>query len=62
MTTRTTFGPAQKLHLDRAARNAGEAFAFHEPDAAPAAQRLLPSSLVWLSIAAIAMLGLGLAF
>ena len=62
MATHTSVGPARKLHLDRAARNAGEAFAFHERDAAPATQRMLPPSLVWLSIAAIAMLGLGLAF
>ena len=63
MTTRTTFGPARKLHLDRAARTAGEAFAFDEPDARPSApHRSLGSSLLWLAIAAIAVLGLSLAF
>jgi hypothetical protein len=61
MATRTTLGPARKLHLDRAARNAGEAFAFDEPDTVPAANRAVGSSLLWLSIAAIALLGLGLA-
>jgi hypothetical protein len=62
VTTRTTMGPAQKLHLDRAARNAGEAFAFDEPDAAPVAHRSYGSSLIWLSVAAVAVLGLGLVF
>ncbi|WP_040638260.1 hypothetical protein [Microvirga lotononidis] len=62
MTTRTTLRPAQKLHLDRAARNAGEAFAFDEPDAAPIAQRSYVSSLLWLGIAAVAVIGLGLTF
>ncbi len=60
---RTTIGPAQKLHLDRAARTAGEAFAFDEPDTAPSARSgTLGSSLLWLSIAAVAALGLGFAF
>lgn len=62
VTTRTTIGPARKLHLDRAARNAGEAFAFDEPDATPVAQRSYGSSLIWLSMAAVAVLGLGLLF
>jgi hypothetical protein len=57
-----TLGPARKLHLDRAARNAGEAFAFDEPDSAPVVQRSYGSSLIWLSIAAVAVLGLSLAF
>ena len=61
MTTRTTLAPAQKLHLDRAARNAGEAFAFEEPDTQPAVTRSLGSSLVWLIIAVAAILGLWLA-
>ncbi|QRM31760.1 hypothetical protein [Microvirga sp. VF16] len=62
MTTRTTLAPAQKLHLDRAARNAGEAFAFDEPDATPASQRSYGSSILWLAIAAVAVIGLGLTF
>ena len=62
MTTRTTLRPAQKLHLDRAARNAGEAFAFDEPDATPAAHRSYGSSLIWLGMAAVAVLGLSLVF
>ncbi|MBZ6076858.1 hypothetical protein [Microvirga puerhi] len=32
MTMRTTLGTAQQLHLSRAARTAGEAFAFDEPE------------------------------
>jgi hypothetical protein len=62
VTTRTTLAPAQKLHLDRAARNAGEAFAFDEPDATPAASRSYGSSLIWLGMAAVAVLGLSLIF
>jgi hypothetical protein len=31
----TSFGSAKNLHLTRAARVAGEAFAFNEPEAAP---------------------------
>jgi hypothetical protein len=60
VTTRTTLAPAQKLHLDRAARNAGEAFAFDEPDAAPVAPRTYGSSLIWLGMAALAVVGLAL--
>ena len=60
--TRMTLTPAQKLHLDRAARNAGEAFAFDEPDTAPAAPRSYGTSLIWLAMAATAVLGLGLIF
>jgi len=60
VTTRTTLAPEQKLHLDRAARNAGEAFAFDEPDAAPAAPRSYGSSLIWLGMAALAVVGLAL--
>lgn len=60
---RTTMGPARKLHLDRAARIAGEAFAFDEPDAAPTVKSsAFGSSLLWLSIAAVAIAGLGFAF
>jgi hypothetical protein len=62
VTMRTTFGPAQKLHLDRAARNAGEAFAFDEPDAAPVANRSVGSNLLWLLMALIAVLALWLSF
>ena len=62
MTTRTTMAPAQKLHLDRAARIAGEAFAFDEPDVTPAPHRLYGSSLIWLAMAAVAVLGLALVF
>ena len=62
VTTRTTPAPTQKLHLDRAARTAGEAFAFEEPDNLPAAKSTFGSSLLWLSIAAVAVLGLGFAF
>jgi hypothetical protein len=62
VTTRTTLAPAQKLHLDRAARNAGEAFAFDEPDTAPVASRSYGSSLVWLGMAAVAVFGLSLVF
>jgi hypothetical protein len=60
---RTTMGPARKLHLDRAARTAGEAFAFDEPDNTPVVKSsTFGSSLLWLSIAAVAVVGLGLAF
>lgn len=60
---RTTMGPAQKLHLDRAARIAGEAFAFDEPDTAPVTKNnAIGPSLLWLAIAAVAVLGLGFAF
>jgi hypothetical protein len=62
VTTRTTLAPAQKLHLDRAARNAGEAFAFDEPDNTPVAHRSYGSSILWLAIAAVAVIGLGLTF
>jgi hypothetical protein len=59
---RTTMGSAQKLHLDRAARTAGEAFAFDEPDATPVARTsTFGSSLIWLSVAAVAVLGLSYA-
>jgi hypothetical protein len=60
VTTRTTLAPAQKLHLDRAARNAGEAFAFDEPDTAAAAPRSYGTSLIWLGMAAVAVMGLSL--
>jgi hypothetical protein len=59
---RTTAGPAQKHHLDRAARIAGEAFAFEEPDTTPATKSAYGSSLMWLAIAAVAVLALSYAF
>jgi hypothetical protein len=60
---RTTMGSAQKLHLDRAARIAGEAFAFDEPDTIPATKSsTLGSSLLWLSMAAVAIIGLSFTF
>ncbi|WP_230532137.1 hypothetical protein [Microvirga roseola] len=62
MTTRTTLQPAKKLHLDRAARHAGEAFAFDEPDTAPAVKSTFGSNILWLSMAVTAALGLWLAF
>lgn len=51
---RTALGTAQKLHLDRAARTAGEAFAFDEPDMAPTATRSLWSNGLWLAMAVVA--------
>lgn len=60
---RTTIGSARQLHLNRAARTAGEAFAFDEPDTAPVGKSsTFGPSLLWLSIAAFAVLGLGYAF
>lgn len=60
---RTTIGSARQLHLNRAARIAGEAFAFDEPDTTPVARSgTFGSSVLWLSIAAVAVLGLGYAF
>lgn len=59
---RTTMGTARKHHLDRAARIAGEAFAFEEPDNTPAVKsNAYASSLMWLLIAAVAILGLAYA-
>lgn len=57
---RTTLGPAQKMHLDRAARTAGEAFAFDEPDTVPRTNRSLGPSLLWFAIAGVALVALGL--
>ena len=65
MTTRTTLGTAQQLHLNRAARTAGEAFAFEEPDTtAPVAptHRSYGANLLWLVMALIAVLALWLSF
>jgi hypothetical protein len=63
--TRTTLGTAQQLHLNRAARTAGEAFAFEEPDATPVtppAGRSLGTNLLWLVMALVAVLALWLSF
>jgi hypothetical protein len=61
--TGSTAGLAHQLRLDRAARNAGEAFAFIEPGAeAPSNRRLLPIGgivLVFATLAAVAGLYLG---
>jgi len=65
VTTRTTLGTAQQLHLNRAARTAGEAFAFEEPEAAPAptaSSRSYGANLLWLVMALIAVLALWLSF
>ncbi len=64
MTTRTTLGTAQQLHLNRAARTAGEAFAFEEPDTAPVApaSRSYGANLLWVVMAVIAVLALWLSF
>ena len=58
MTTRTALGTAQKLHLDRAARTAGEAFAFDEPDMTPAAGRSPWTNALWLAMAVVAIVAL----
>ena len=65
MTTRTTLGTAQQLHLNRAARTAGEAFAFEEPETIPVVQapsRSLLTNGLWLSMALVAILALWLSF
>ncbi|RDI59910.1 hypothetical protein [Microvirga subterranea] len=64
MTTRTTLGTAQQLHLNRAARTAGEAFAFEEPDTAPVApaSRSYGTNFLWVVMAVIAVLALWLSF
>ncbi len=65
MTTRTTLGTAQQLHLNRAARTAGEAFAFEEPDTAPVAaapSRSFAANVLWLVMALVAILALWLSF
>ncbi|MET0744686.1 MAG: hypothetical protein ABWY78_15045 [Microvirga sp.] len=58
MGAQTSFGAARHLHLARAARVAGEAFAFNEPEAAPT-KRLIPMGLVTVAfgmvVAAILM-------
>jgi hypothetical protein len=64
VTTRTTLGTAKQLHLNRAARTAGEAFAFEEPDTARTAPASRPygTNLLWLAMALIAILALWLSF
>jgi hypothetical protein len=65
VTTRTTLGTAQQLHLNRAARTAGEAFAFEEAETAPVpttAGRSYGANLLWLIMALIAVLALWLSF
>jgi hypothetical protein len=62
VTTRTALGTAQQHHLNRAARNAGEAFAFDEPEIAPAAPRSIGMNALWLAMAAVAVLALWLSF
>ena len=65
MTTRTTLGTAQQLHLNRAARTAGEAFAFEEAESVPApatAGRSYGANLLWLIMALVAVLALWLSF
>ncbi|WP_210483257.1 hypothetical protein [Microvirga antarctica] len=57
MTTRTV-AATHHIHLDRAARIAGEAFAFDEPDLAPLAQRYGWTSILWVALGAIALAGL----
>lgn len=59
---RTTLGSARKHHLDRAARVAGEAFAFEEPDSSVASHRLGSSTLLWLAMAAVAVAALAATF
>lgn len=46
------------IHLDRAARNAGEAFAFDEPDTAPVAQKSIQINALWGAVAAVALTAL----
>jgi hypothetical protein len=48
---------ATPIHLDRAARVAGEAFAFDEPDYAPAAKSGW-GNILWLSVGLMALCGL----
>jgi hypothetical protein len=47
-------GTARQLHLARAARTAGEAFAFVEPEATAAGRRVPASVLVWAALGAVA--------
>ena len=47
-----------QIHLDRAARNAGEAFALDEPDPIPVPQRVISSNVLWTFVAVVALGGL----
>lgn len=59
MTMRTTLGTAQQLHLSRAARTAGEAFAFEEPETlAPVARNGLPLGVFLAGLAVVAFAAL----
>jgi uncharacterized membrane protein YecN with MAPEG domain len=55
-------GTAQQHHLNRAARNAGEAFAFDEPEATRSAPRSIGMNALWLAMAAVAVVALWLSF
>jgi hypothetical protein len=57
-----TLGTAQQLHLARAARIAGEAFAFDEPESAPAPSRATRLNALWLAIALVAATALWFSF
>jgi hypothetical protein len=57
-----TIGTAQQLHLARAARTAGEAFAFDEPESAPAPRNATWLNALWLAIALAAATALWFSF
>jgi hypothetical protein len=57
-----TMGTAQQLHLARAARIAGEAFAFDEPETARAPSRATWLNALWLAIALMAVTALWFTF
>ncbi|MCB8821003.1 hypothetical protein [Microvirga rosea] len=58
MTMRTTLGTAQQLHLSRAARTAGEAFAFDEPEILEPSRTRLPITVFLAGLAAVALTAL----
>lgn len=63
--TGSTAGQAQRMRLDRAARNAGEAFAFVEPDEpSQASTRRISgfSGLIWIFVGLAAATALYLGF
>ena len=63
--TGSTAGQAQRMRLDRAARNAGEAFAFVEQDEPPrVSSRRIPgfSGLVWIFVGLAAATAIYLGF
>ena len=62
--TGSTAGMAHQLRLDRAARTAGEAFAFVEPDTDRTAARRRPllGTLAWAFVGLAAAAGLYLGF